>query len=75
MGKGRFTRGQLAFFQFQEGHDVVHLALTGVEAASGMGFRAEASGASSAKRADRSSTGNTRGLRDDLAVGHITIVS
>jgi hypothetical protein len=65
----------LVLLHAEEAHDAVHLAVTGVKASLIMGLRAEASGADAAEFTYRSSAGDTSGLRDDLTVGHITIVS
>jgi hypothetical protein len=59
----------------EEAHDAVHLAVTGVKASLFMGFRAKASGADAAEFSYRGSASGTSSLRDDLTVGHRTIVS
>jgi len=72
---GELPSAPSALFQLQEGHHVVHLALTRVEATLGMGLRAQATGPGPAERAARRSTSYASSLRDDLAVSHIPIVS
>jgi hypothetical protein len=70
----RVTRGE-PLFHAEEGHHVVHLAFTRVEATLRMGLSAEASRANATERSDRSSACDASGFRDDLAVGHLAIVS